>query len=168
MWGKKFPLWSFSCLRYLKWLWQSTFMPCFAHFCYIWTLTHMHIIGQIYWRVILFLRILPLGESGLQFCRHQPSLLSVSSTVRLVFHPPPYRCRSCNAPVWGKRLPVILVEQVKGLLCQDHWHEWVSERGPVQWHVSHMRTWDHSERNDGYARWIVQKVWNLLTETLSL
>lgn len=31
-----------------------------------------------------------------------------------------------------------------------------------------MRTCDQIEGNDGYARWTVQKVWNLLTETLSL
>lgn len=62
-----------------------------------------------YWSDLLTCHSLPLGEPGLKFCRHQPSLLSVSSTVRFMFHLPPYRCCSCDAPVWGKQLPVILV-----------------------------------------------------------
>lgn len=117
-------------------------------FLYTWTSIHMHIIGQICWPAILFL----LEKPGLNTL--SPPALTVSwvlwhrtdaaaATLQL-------GAASCQASWW---------ERGKGLLCQDHWREWVSEWGPVQWDVSHMRTCDQIEGNDGYARWTVQKVW---------
>lgn len=96
MWGEKLPTLKFSAVfKILEITLADSLLLChiLLIFEYIWTLTHMRIIGQIYWPFILFLLILPLGEPGLK-------ILSPPAFTALCFF-----CCSLHVPPATSQMP---------------------------------------------------------------